>query len=275
MTNSPLSRSEQLPADYPQFLAEIKARIAGARTRAVLAVNSELIRLYWEIGHEILEREQREGWGAKVIDRLAADLRREFPDMTGLSLRNLKYMRAFALAWAAESSSSIVPQPVAQLPWGHIRCLLDKLSDSAGRLWYASQAVENGWSRNVLQAQIAADLRGRQGNALTSFDHALPEADSELVRDAIKDPYNFEFLGMSTRSKERDLEQALLNDVQSFLMEMDRGFALVGRQFPLRIIDEIGGTDVTFKTSKVAAPSRPVPRSSGGPLGQRAVTGGS
>ena len=211
----PIRRSDALPADYPQFLAEIKARIAGARTRAVLAVNSELIRLYWEIGHEILEREQREGWGAKVINRLAEDLRREFPDMTGLSLRNLRYMRAFARAWPAESPSSIVQQPVAQLPWGHNVTLLDKLDDSAGRLWYAGQAVENGWSRNVLQAQIASDLRGRQGSALTSFDHALPEPDSELVRDAIKDPYNFEFLGLAGRAKERDLERALLRGIDS------------------------------------------------------------
>jgi len=243
---APVRRSDALPADYPQFLAEIKARIAAARTRATLAVNSELISLYWEIGHEILDREQREGWGAKVINRLAADLRREFPDMTGLSLRNLRYMRAFARALPAESPSSIVQQPVAQLPWGHNVTLLDKLDDSAGRLWYASQAVENGWSRKVLQAQIATDLRGRQGNALTSFDHALPAPDSELVRDAIKDPYNFEFIGLAGRAKERDLELALLNDVQSFLMEMGRGFALVGRQFPLRVTDEETGEGHEF-----------------------------
>jgi predicted nuclease of restriction endonuclease-like (RecB) superfamily len=246
----PIRRSDALPADYPQFLAEIKARIVGARTRAALAVNGELVRLYWEIGHEILEREQREGWGAKVINHLAEDLRREFPDMTGLSLRNLRYMRAFARAWPAESPSSIVQQPVAQLPWGHNVTLLDKLGDSAGRLWYASQTVENGWSRNVLQAQIASDLRGRQGSALTSFEHALPESDSELVRDAIKDPYNFEFLGLSKEAKERDLEAALLNDVQSFLMEMGRGFALVGRQFPLRILDEeTSETEESLSTS--------------------------
>jgi predicted nuclease of restriction endonuclease-like (RecB) superfamily len=260
---TPIHRSDALPADYPQFLAEIKARIGAARTRAVLAVNSELIRLYWEIGHEILEREQREGWGAKVINRLAADLRREFPGITGFSRSNLKYMRAFAEAWPAEegddsigqqpvgqlpckSRTSFVQQPVAQLPWGHNIALLTKLKDREIRLWYATQAIENGWSRNVLQAQIATDLRGRRGGALTSFDHALPEADSELVRDAIKDPYNFEFLGLSQKAKERDLEQALLNDVQSFLMEMGRGFALVGRQFPLRIVDEETGETEEF-----------------------------
>jgi predicted nuclease of restriction endonuclease-like (RecB) superfamily len=243
---TPTHRSDTLPADYPQFLAEVKARIGAARTRAVLAVNSELITLYWEIGHEILEREQREGWGAKIIDRLAADLRREFPDMTGLSLRNLKYMRAFAQAWPAKSRTSFVQQAVAQLPWGHNIALLTKLKDREIRLWYATQAIENGWSRNVLQAQIASDLRRRQGNALTSFDHALPESDSELVRDAIKDPYNFEFLGLSRRAKERELEIALLNDIQSFLMEMGRGFALVGRQFPLKIVDEETGEEDEF-----------------------------
>jgi predicted nuclease of restriction endonuclease-like (RecB) superfamily len=132
---APIRRSDALPADYPQFLAEVKAWIAAARTRAVLAVNSELIQLYWEIGHEILEREQREGWGAKVIDRLAADLRREFPEMTGLSLRNLKYMRAFALAWPVESPSSIVQQPAAQLPWAHNMVILDKLKDADDRFY--------------------------------------------------------------------------------------------------------------------------------------------
>lgn len=244
---APVRRSGALPADYPQFLAEIKARIAGARTRAVLAVNSELIRLYWEIGHEILEREQREGWGSGVINRLASDLRREFPTITGFSRSNLKYMRAFAEAWPAEEGDdSIGQQPVGQLPWGQNIALLTKLKDREARLWYATMAVRHGWSRKVLEAQIATDLRGRQGSALTSFEHVLPEPDSELVRDAIKDPYNFEFLGLSKEAKERDLEAALLNDVQSFLMEMGRGFALVGRQFPLRVVDEETGEEDEF-----------------------------
>jgi predicted nuclease of restriction endonuclease-like (RecB) superfamily len=247
MTDSaPVRRSDALPVDYPRFLAEIKARIAAARTRSVLAVNSELITLYWEIGHDILDRERREGWGAKVIDRLAADLRRDFPEMTGLSRANLHHMRRFADAWPGENADAIVQQPVRQLPWGQNIALLTKLKDRDARLWYAAMAVQHGWSRKVLEAQIATDLRGRQGGALTSFEHALPAPDSELVRDAIKDPYNFEFLGLSNKAKERDLEQALLNDVQSFLMEMGRGFALVGRQFPLRIVDEETGREEEF-----------------------------
>ena len=129
---------------------------------------------------------------------------------------------------------------------GHNIALLTKLKDREIRLWYATQAIENDWSRKILEAQIATDLRGREGSALTTFAHALPAPDSELVRDAIKDPYNFEFLGLSNKAKERDLEQALLNDIQSFLMEMGRGFALAGRQFPLKIIDEETGREEEF-----------------------------
>jgi predicted nuclease of restriction endonuclease-like (RecB) superfamily len=166
--------------------------------------------------------------------------------MTGLSLRNLRYMRAFARAWPAEDRSAIVQQPVAQLPWGHNMLLLDKLDEPSQRLWYAAKAVENGWSRKALDAQIASDLHGRQGGALTSFGRLLPEPDSELLGDALKDPYNFEFLNLSAEAKERDLELALLNDIQSFLMEMGRGFALVGRQFPLRVVDQETGEEQEF-----------------------------
>lgn len=153
--NRPVARSikhqtMQLPADYPEFLAEVKTRIAAARTRATLAVNSELIKLYRDIGHDILDREQREGWGAKVIDRLAADLRRDFPETTGFSRSNLHYMRQLAAAWPEEE---VVPRVVGQLPWGHIRCLFDKLDGPAPRLWYAAKAVENGWSRKVLASR--------------------------------------------------------------------------------------------------------------------------
>jgi predicted nuclease of restriction endonuclease-like (RecB) superfamily len=242
-SDSPAAGLAVLLADYPAFLADVKARIAAARTRAVLAVNSELIRLYWEIGHEILERQDREGWGAGVTKRLSVDLRREFADMKGLSETNLRHMRAFAQAWP---DWEICSQAVSKLPWGHNLELVYKLPDLETRQWYAHEAVENGWSRNVLQAQIATDLRGRQGNALTSFEHALPASDSELVRDAIKDPYNFEFLGLTQQAHERDLELALLHDIQSFLMEMGRGFALVGRQFPLRVSDEETGEDHEF-----------------------------
>ncbi len=233
-TPEPMSTVAGLPGDYPAFLAQLKDRIAAAQAKAMLAVNSELIRLYWEIGDEILRREKREGWGAKVIDRLAADLRAAFPEMRGFSRANLHYMRSFAAAWPlAGGSGEIVQRPVGQLPWGQNIALLSKLADPAARAWYAERALANGWSRRVLEAQIATDLHGRQGNALTSFPQTLQDGESELVSETIKDPYNFEFLNLSERARERDLELALLGDVQSFLFEMGRGFALVGRQFSL------------------------------------------
>lgn len=235
------------PAIYGQLLDDIKERIRNARTTAALAVNQALIVLYWEIGREILRREDEQGWGARVIDRLAADLRREFPDMTGLSRSNLKYMRAFAQAWPADEGEVAIGQrPVGQLPWGQNISLLTKLKDQDARVWYARKAIEHGWSRPVLEAQIATKLRERKGKAISSFAHALPPADSELVRDTIKDPYNFEFLGLGPEAKERELETALLRDVESFLMEMGRGFALVGRQWPLRIPSSEGDPDAEF-----------------------------
>ena len=244
--HSPARRGDTLPVGYHAFLAEVKARIVGARTRALLAVNSELIQLYWEIGHEILAREQREGWGAKVIDHLAADLRREFSDMTGLSPRNLKYMRAFAQAWPAKSRvDHLCNSLLHNCPGGTTSpCSPSSRTPRSGSGTQRKPSKTAGPERP--QAQIATNLRGRQGAALTSFDHALPAPDSELVRDAIKDPYNFEFLALSQAGREQELETALLNDVQSFLMEMGRGFALAGRQFPLRIIDEETGQEDEF-----------------------------
>jgi predicted nuclease of restriction endonuclease-like (RecB) superfamily len=171
VANLPSRRSETLPSGYGDFLNDIKKRVTAARSRAMLAANAIVITSYWEIGRGVLEREEQEGWGARVVDRLAKDLRREFPDMTGLSPRNLRYMKKLASVWPAK-----LPQAVATLPWGHVRLLLDKLDDTAEREWYASGAVEHGWSRAMLETQIASDLRGRKGAALTSFDRALPSS---------------------------------------------------------------------------------------------------
>jgi predicted nuclease of restriction endonuclease-like (RecB) superfamily len=242
---SPDHQADAEPVAYGKLLSDIKARIRDARVGAALAVNRALIRLYWEIGQEILRLRGEEGWGTQISGRLAADLRREFPDMTGLSRTNLHYMRVLAEAWP-RSEQAVVQQVVEQLPWGHNIVLLTKLDDREARLWYGQKAIDHGWSRAVLDAQIANRLREREGKAITSFSHALPPADSELVRDAIKDPYNFEFLNLGPKAREHDIETALLRDVESFLMEMGRGFALVGRQWPLRIPNVEGGPDSEF-----------------------------
>lgn len=166
------------PDNYPAFLAELKQRIRSARLTAALSVNKELVLLYWSIGRDILERQRMHGWGAKVIDRLAADLHRAFPDMRGVSARNLRYMRTFARVWPHEE---FVQQVAAQLPWGHTMYLLDSVRAPAEREWYARQAIENGWSRNVLAHQIESRLFARRGNALTNFSRTLPAPQSELA----------------------------------------------------------------------------------------------
>jgi len=225
-----------VPLNYAQLLADIKERVQKARVKAGLAVNRELVLLYWHVGHRILQVQQREGWGARVIDRLAEDLRRVFPDMSGFSARNLKYMRAFAEAWPDES---IVQQVAAQLPWFHNCVLLDKVSDEGIRKWYARATVEYGWSRNVLVHQIESDLYGRKGKALTNFGRTLPAPQSELAGQMLKDPYNLDFLGLSEDIAERDLERGLLAHLEKFLLEPGAGFAFVGRQYRL----EVGGQD--------------------------------
>ena len=168
-----------VPDNYDNFLRSLKERIRTAQVRAALAVNKELVLLYWQIGKEILERQSQEGWGAKVISRLAKDLKAEFSDMKGFSSRNLKYMRAFADAYPDES---IVQQAAAQIPWFHNCILMDKVKDETERLWYIQQTIENGWSRAVLEHQIETNLYQRQGKAITNFDQALPKPQSELAQ---------------------------------------------------------------------------------------------
>jgi predicted nuclease of restriction endonuclease-like (RecB) superfamily len=225
-----------LPGGYAELLGLLKERIRSAQLRAAVAVNRELVLLYWHIGRDILTRQKHEGWGTKVIDRLAADLRRSFPDMTGLSPRNLKYMRAFGDAWPNEA---IVQQAAAQIPWFHNCVLIDKIKNQNERLWYIGKTIENGWSRAVLEHWIESDLFERQGKARTNFEKTLPPLQSDLARETLKDPYNFEFLTLSGDAEERALQKGLLEHIQQFLIELGAGFAFVGQQHRL----EVGGED--------------------------------
>lgn len=235
MTERPLALTEG-PEGYADWLADLKSRIHVAQQRATLAVNVELIQLYWQIGRDILARQAEQGWGAKVIERLSHDLREAFPDMKGFSRANLKYMRAFAQAWAEDE---IGQQPVGQLPWGHNIVLLTKLRVPEERLAYANAAVRHGWSRNILVMQIETRLVERQGQAVTNFAQALPAPHSDLARESLKDPYRFDFLGLGDEAAEREIEIALVEHVTEFLLELGAGFAFVGRQVHL----EVGGED--------------------------------
>lgn len=224
------------PAGYADWLAELKTRIHTAQQRATLAVNRELILLYWQIGRDILDRQAQQGWGAKVIERLAHDLRNAFPDMKGFSPRNLKYMRAFAEAWP---DSEFVQAVLAQLPWYHQLALLDKLRTDDERRWYAAKAIENNWSRNVLVIQIETHLRERIGLAVNNFDLQLPRPHSDLARESLKDPYRLDFLGLGEDAEERAIESAIVQHITQFLLELGAGFAYVGRQ----VLIEVGGDD--------------------------------
>ena len=224
------------PANYADWLAELKTRIHSAQQRATLAVNRELVLLYWQIGHDILARQAEQGWGRKVIERLAEDLRQAFPEMKGFSPRNLKYMRAFAEAWP---EAEFVQEVLAQLPWYHQLALLDKLPGPGTRRWYAAKAIEHNWSRNVLVMQIESRLLERSGTAVSNFPATLPKPNSDLAHESLKDPYRFDFLGLTDEAQEREIENALVTHVTEFLLELGAGFAFVGRQ----VLLDVGGDE--------------------------------
>ncbi len=275
-----------LPTTYAPLLADLKARVRVAQVKAAVAVNRELILLYWHIGREILRAQKAEGWGAKVVERLAKDLAAEFPEMGGFSPLNLKRMLAFYAAWAPieivqqpvskltapivsravtllpkekvqQTVAPIVSQPVTQfedappeplalLSWSANLILLHKLKDPATRLWYARKTLENGWSRAVLTVQIESRLHERSGTAITNFERTLPPAQSDMAREALKDPYTFDFLTLGEAAQERDLERGLVGHVQQLLLEMGAGFAFVGRQVHVEVGDEDFYLDLLF-----------------------------
>ena len=234
---------QAVPAGYAEWLSDIKARVTLARQRAVAAANLELMHLYWQIGHDILDRQVVQGWGSKVIERLAADLRDAFPEMKGFSRANLMYMRAFAEAW---SEAEIVQQPVGQLPWGHNVLLITRLKPKDLRLRYAQQAHRDAWSRQTLELQIKHHLLERQGQAVTNFEVRLPAPDSELAHETLKDPYLFDFLGLGVAAHEREIESALMRHITRFLLELGSGFAFVGRQHRLEIAGDEFFIDLLF-----------------------------
>ena len=238
-----------LPAEYAVTLKMLKERISAGRMRAALAVNREVIDLYWYIGKTITERQEKEGWGKSVVERLAADLRDAFPDMKGFSPANVWRMRAFYHAWPAlQIGNSILAQSVRELPeqdnlaqvvrelpWGHNVDLMQKVKAPDERLWYAHMTCKHGWSRAVLTMQIETCLHKRQGKAVSNFKHTLPPGDSDLVAQTLKDPYNFDFLGLAENAHERDIENALLSHIKRFLLELGEGFAFVGQQYKITV----------------------------------------
>lgn len=233
--------SQGLPKGYKKLLEDLKARVHSSQIKAAVKVNEELIRLYWEIGRAIVERQEKESWGTRVIERLARDLQKAFPGVGGFSRSNVFKMRAFYLAYEKVSQAvrQIEQLPFFRIPWGHNVLILTKVKEDSHRLWYAEQTLINGWSRDSLEDWIKSGLVKRKGRAITNFVDKLPATQSKLAQETLKDPYNFEFLSLADGYREQELELGLLNHIQKFLIELGQGFAFIGNQYPL----EVGGKD--------------------------------
>lgn len=238
--------ADAIPAAYPAFLEDLKTRIRSAQLKAAVAVNTELIRLYWDIGRGIAERQGVHGWGSKVVDQLGRDLQTAFPGVGGFSRQNVYRMRAFYLAYSdaagivSQAARQSGPPPeVAEIPWFHNVAIIEQVKDPAARTWYAKATKEFGWSRSMLEHQIETDAFNRKGKAITNFAKALPAPQSDLAHETLKDPYTFQFLTLAEDHIEADLQRGLVTHIRKFLIELGAGFAFVGEQYHL----EVGGDD--------------------------------
>ena len=231
-----MSSESIITNEYAEFIETLKADIQKSQIKAALAVNRELVLLYWRIGNGILAKQKELGWGAKVVEQISCDLRLAFPSMKGFSRTNLLYMRLFAENYPDDQ---IVQQLVGQIPWGHIVRILDKVKDETEREFYIRKTIENGWSRNILEIQIETGLYLRQGKAVTNFELTMPKLESDLANELLKSPYNFDFLGLGDEAHERDIEAAMMRHIRDYLLELGVGFAFVGSQYRL----EVGGEE--------------------------------
>lgn len=264
--------------EYLNWISTLKERIRSAQIKAAIAVNEELIHLYWEIGNSIVEKQEQNRWGAKIIEQVAKDLRRELHDTNGFSRTNLFNMRQFYLFYAKSQivqqageqfkTKELVQQPVGQLstteivqqsvgllpknsiltkvPWGHHVLIINKTASFDEAFFYLNKTIENNWSRNVLQIQIESKLFKRQGKSLNNFELTLPTPQSDLARETLKDPYKFDFLTLEKDVQELELEKHLTDNITKFLLELGKGFAFVGRQYLLQIGNKERKIDLLF-----------------------------
>lgn len=233
----------ELSQAYFETLNKLKEKIRSTQIKAMIKVNQELIQLYWEIGVAISEKQEKEGWGAKTIERLAKDLKDAFPHTKGFSRTNISYMVQFAKEYP---EIEIIQQLVGQIPWGHNLILIQRLNTKEERLWYVKKIIENGWSRNTLSIWIDSDLYRRQGKAISNFSNTLPTPQSDLASQTLKDPYLFNFLSLTENYEERELEKGFTDHIQKFLVELGKGFAFVGKQYELKIENTIYYLDLLF-----------------------------
>ena len=240
-------KKEIFSSDYKSFLGEIKSRIASSQIKAAIAVNEELLRLYWDLGKIILEKQKVSSWGDGLIEQISTDLKSEFPNIQGFSVRNIKYMRQWFSFWNIDNQigQQLVAQ-IVKIPWGHHIAIITKIKNSDEAVFYLQKTIEHGYSRAVLIHQIESRLYGREGKAITNFSMTLPAPDSDLAQQTLKDPYVFDFLSMRKEYDERELEDSLVAHVTKFLLELGAGFSYIGRQYKLEIGDDEFYIDLLF-----------------------------
>jgi predicted nuclease of restriction endonuclease-like (RecB) superfamily len=234
----------ELDTSYKRWLEELKTKIQSAQLKAAVAVNSQLLQLYWDLGQEIVQKQSQAAWGEGVLDRLSVDLRLNFPEIAGFSKRNLYAIRQWYLFYA--SRFEFVPQPVAQLPWGHNRLIVSKIKDLEIALFYVHETLKQGWSRDQLEVQIKADYYQSSANAITNFADTLPKLQSQLAKETIRNPYNFDFLGLENDALEHDIEKGLVGHIMKFLIELGKGFSFVGKQYAIQVSDREYFVDLLF-----------------------------
>lgn len=246
LTNS--STTEVILSGYSNFIMALKEKIRLAQTKALFSISRELTLLYWEIGNDVVERQEKDKWGSKAMDEIANDLQKEFPGIEGFSRSNLFRMRSFYLAYQtlAQEISELRDLPVFNIPWGHNIVLLEKVKDVNARLWYAQKVLEKGWSRSVLEMWIDSNLHKREGKSVSNFQNTLPKPQSDLAQQTMKDPYIMDFMIMTDEAKEKDIEQGLVTHIQNFLLELGEGFAFIGRQVPLVVEGDTSYLDLLF-----------------------------
>lgn len=264
--------------EFKQWLTDLKIRIRQSQIKAMIKVNDEMLCLYWDLGHDIVIRQMDAVWGSGFYKKLSKELKAEFPNMQGFSITNLNYCKRFYQFYAndaklrqqignaihpqvegklqiSENKESITyPQfegefkinPLFSIPWGHHKNIIDRCKSVQEALFYVQKTIKNGWSRAVLMNFIEAGLYQSQGKAINNFDRLLPDIQSDLVKETLKDPYKFDFIVLTENYKEKELEDALVANITKFLLELGQGFAYVGRQYPIRVGNRERNIDLLF-----------------------------
>lgn len=239
MSEKDLNKSK----DYKAFIKDIKERIQTAQIKAAVSVNQELLRLYWDMGERIVEKQKKSAWGDGFIQHMSIDLQSEFPEMKGFSVSNLKYMRQWYLFFS--KSQQVVGQ-IMQIPWGHNIVIISKCKNIEEADFYIKKTIQNNWSRAMLTHHIESGLYAREGKAITNFKTTLPAPQSDLARQTIKDPYNFDFLTIREKHDEKELEDALIDHLTKFLLELGAGFSYIGRQQRIEVAGDEYYLDLLF-----------------------------